>query len=254
MPSANCSFSFSKDTHDLPAVCNEAHLPLAGLSATPTDQVQWREGSLLKAVASRGNSRGEQQATPRQQTPMWASGARAQLPGWLFKKSNVVQSTLSWKSEVGLGEGEGQVDPTSTLQAISKAMELCASRIPWTLCLSGLVLMAQQVTNPPYFLQCEKIKMVTLIQAQRLNNYIQHMICFIEISCLEWDLCCLQETADSGRLAQLMIFIARRYLIHKLDTKWDILEGIHFGNSRVTDRGFEATLSSEITKDWYQST
>lgn len=89
------------------------------------------------AGARRGYSRGEQQATPRQQMPTWAPGARAQLPGWLFKESNVVQSTLSWKSEVGLGEGEEQVDPTSTLQAIIKALELWASRIPWNFVLLG---------------------------------------------------------------------------------------------------------------------
>lgn len=93
--SAKCSFSFAKDTHNLPPVHNKDHLPLAGLSATPTDQVQCKEGSLLTAVVRRDNSRGEQQATPRQQTPTWAPGALAQLPGWLFKESSVVQSTLS---------------------------------------------------------------------------------------------------------------------------------------------------------------
>lgn len=69
------------------------------------------KGSLLMAVVRGGNSRGEQQATPRQQTPTWVPGSRAQLPGWLFKESNVVQSTLSWNSEEVLGEQEGQADP-----------------------------------------------------------------------------------------------------------------------------------------------
>lgn len=233
IPSANCSFSFAKDTHDLPAVCNEAHLPLARLSASPTDQVQWREGSLLMAGARRGNSRGEQQATPRQQTPTWASGARAQLPGWLFKESNVVQSTLSWKSEVGLGEGEEQIDPTSTLKAILKPWNFVLLESPGTLCFSDLVLTAQLVTNPPCFLQCEKIKTVTLIQARRLNNYIQHMICFVEIPCLENLLlarnCRLRETGPAHDIYCKKIFNPQarhkvrypgRYTLWEFSSKW----------------------------------